>query len=76
VREYFERNQMPEHDLRVLTDLDVREKGVVLRADLDVDTDSTVGIRLLAIKSSVDYVFKEKARKVVIIGHRKRPEGF
>ena len=67
---------MPEHDLRVLTDLETKEKAVVLRADLDVDTDAISGIRLLAIRSSVDYVFEKKARKVIIIGHRKRPEEF
>jgi phosphoglycerate kinase len=67
---------MPEHDLRVLKDLDVAGKTVVLRADLDVDTDSTVGIRLLAIRGSVDYVFEKGAMKITIIGHRKRPEGF
>lgn len=67
---------MPEHDLRVLTDLDAQEKAVVLRADLDVDANSTLGIRLLAIKDSIDYVFEKKARKVIIIGHRKRPHKF
>lgn len=68
--------QMPEHDLRVLKDLDVREKAVVLRADLDVDTDTTLGVRLLTIHYSVGYVFQHGASKVTIMGHRKRPEGF
>lgn len=67
---------MLEHDLRVLTDLDTQEKAVVLRADLDVDADTTLGVRLLTIRHSVDYVFQHGASKVTIIGHRKRPEGF
>lgn len=63
-------------DLRILGDLDFSKQPVViLRADLDVDPGPTLGARLSAIRLSIDYVLRRGAERVVIIGHRGRPEG-
>lgn len=62
-------------ELRVLRDLDVKDKAVILRCDLDVPPDVTAGIRLFTIRPSVDYLFDNGAKRVTIIGHRGRPKG-
>lgn len=62
--------------LRVLRDLDVLGKLVILRADIDADPNNTASIRLLTIRPSVDYLFDKGAKRIIIIGHRGRPNGF
>ena len=59
-------------NLPKLTDIDVAGKKVLVR--LDLDTDHKDSIRLTSSKETIDYLVSKKA-KVIIIGHRGRPEG-
>lgn len=63
------------NELRILRDLNVKNKLGILRSDLDVAPNETAGIRLVSIRPSVDYLFDNGAKRVTIIGHRGRPEG-
>lgn len=58
-------------NLPKITDLDVVGKPVIVRMDLDVDDDYT---RLELAEETLDYLVAQKAR-VIIIGHKGRPEG-
>src|SRR3989344_1678476 len=58
-------------DLPKLEGLDVSGKKVIVRMDLDVDDDYT---RLEFAEETLDYLVSHKAR-VIIIGHKGRPEG-
>ncbi|MFI5241042.1 MAG: phosphoglycerate kinase [Microgenomates group bacterium] len=57
-----------------ITDLDVSGKRVIVRADLDVGQVSENDIRLKSILPTLEYLLEKKS-KVIIIGHRGRPEG-
>lgn len=59
-----------------LTELDVKKRKVLLRLDLDVaDSELNVGnLRLRSSLETLNYLISEES-KVVIIGHRGRPEG-
>lgn len=59
-------------DLPKLTDLDVSNKKVLVRADLDVDV--TESYRLEALLPTLKYL-SSKSSKIILIGHRGRPEG-
>ena len=73
--------------MRVLSDIDVSEKRVFVRADLDVPFEQstinnqqlTIGAgeatRLTNLKSTVDYLFEHQASKIIIAGHIDRPKG-
>lgn len=63
-------------DLPRLTDLDVSERKVLLRLDLDLsDQEISVGnLRLRSALETLNYLISEGA-KIVIIGHRGRPTG-
>lgn len=61
-------------DLPKLQDLDVANKKVILRGDLDVDNPTEEDIRLIAVAETVGYLSRKDA-KVIVIGHRGRPEG-
>ncbi len=59
-------------NLPKITDLDVSNKKVLVRADLDVDTSETY--RLETLLPTLKYLFS-KSSKIILIGHRGRPEG-
>src|SRR3989344_5525532 len=69
--------------MKLLKDLDVKNKRVFLRADLDVPLDgldhihqkldSDTATRLTNIKDTVDYLIREGAKQIVIAGHIDRP---
>jgi len=59
-------------NLPKLVDLDVSNKKVLVRADLDVDTNETY--RLEALLPTLKYL-SSKSSKIILIGHRGRPEG-
>jgi phosphoglycerate kinase len=58
-------------NLTKLSDLDVSGKRVIVRMDLDVEDDYT---RLEFAEETLDYLVKKRAR-LIIIGHKGRPEG-
>jgi len=57
-----------------LQDLQVANKKVILRADLDVDNPNENDVRLKTVSETVKYLSGRDA-KVIIIGHRGRPSG-
>lgn len=59
-------------NLPKVIDLDVTNKRVLVRADLDVDTSETY--RLEALLPTLKYL-SSKSSKIILIGHRGRPEG-
>lgn len=63
-------------DIPTLENTDVKKRRVVLRLDLDLsDEEINVGnIRLRSAIETLNYLISEEA-KIVIIGHRGRPEG-
>ena len=58
-------------NLPKLENLDISGKRVIVRMDLDVDDDYT---RLEFAEETLDFLVKNKA-KIIIIGHKGRPEG-
>lgn len=56
-----------------ITDLDVAEKRVILRLDLDINPDPN-DLRIKASQKTLDYL-KEKNCQITIIAHKGRPEG-
>lgn len=58
-------------NLPKLDNLDIKGKKVLVRLDLDVDEDYT---RLEFAESTLDFLVKKMA-KLIIIGHKGRPEG-
>lgn len=63
-------------NLPKLSDVVVKDKIVLVRADVDVGETLEVGddVKLLTNKKTLEYLVDQKA-KVIIIGHRGRPEG-
>lgn len=59
-------------NLPKLNELDVNGKKVIVRADLDSPGENSV--RLQSLLPTLQYLLKNKA-KVIIIGHRGRPDG-
>ena len=59
-------------NLPKLTDLDVSNKKVLVRADLDIDVTETY--RLEALLPTLKYL-SSKSSKIILIGHRGRPDG-
>src|SRR3990170_1903305 len=59
-------------NLPKLEDLDVNGKRVIVRMDLDVDEDYT---RLEFAEETLDYLLVGKMARLIIIGHKGRPEG-
>lgn len=65
--------------MKVLADIDVAQKRVFLRADLDVQV-SDVGfqasdaVRLLSLKPTIDWLLAHGAKQIIIAGHIDRPE--
>lgn len=59
-------------NLPKLTDLDVAYKRVLVRADLDIDVTETY--RLEALLPTLKYL-SSKSSKIILIGHRGRPQG-
>jgi phosphoglycerate kinase len=70
--------------MKLLRDLDVKDKRVFLRADLDVPLggleqiqhklESETATRLTNLKGTVDYLVREGASQIIIAGHIDRPE--
>jgi 3-phosphoglycerate kinase len=62
-------------NLLKLSDLDFENKKVIVRGDLDVNPDDThTDRRLTVLAPTLQYLIDKKA-KVILIGHRGRPEG-
>lgn len=71
--------------MRLLKDLDVKDKRVFLRADLDVPLDNLQQVhnkletetatRLTNLKKTVDFLVGNGAKQIIIAGHIDRPEG-
>jgi phosphoglycerate kinase len=59
-------------DLPKITDLDVSGKKVLVRADLDIDIGENY--RLEALLPTLKYL-SSKSSKIILLGHRGRPEG-
>ena len=59
-------------NLPKLTDLDVANKKVLVRADLDIDVGEDY--RLCALLPTLEYL-SSKSAKIILLGHRGRPEG-
>jgi len=62
------------HNLPKISDVDVENKKVIVRGDLDISVFSEKDIRLQRLVSTLKYLIGKKA-KVVLIGHLGRPEG-
>jgi phosphoglycerate kinase len=65
-------------DLPKLTDLDIKGKRVVIRADLDVDVTQGSKLkaqnsRLMTLIPALKYLHEHGAKKIIVIGHRGRP---
>ena len=60
-------------NLPKLTDLDVANKRVLLRLDLDNDPNSN-DLRIKASAETLNYL-KDNGAEIIIIGHRGRPDG-
>lgn len=58
-----------------LQDLDIREKRVLLRLDLDTDDISLADYRLQSSVETLDYLKNNGAEEIVILAHRGRPGG-
>ncbi|HLD92040.1 MAG TPA: phosphoglycerate kinase [Patescibacteria group bacterium] len=61
-------------NLPKITDLDVTNKKVLVRLDLDIKKFNEEDLRLKASVKTLDYL-KDKASEIIIIAHRGRPEG-
>ena len=57
-----------------LTDANVKDKRVIVRADLDFDPTDLNNLRLTSLTPTLDYLKQENC-VITIIGHRGRPEG-
>jgi 3-phosphoglycerate kinase len=57
-----------------ITEADLKDKRVLLRADLDVDQPNDKDQRLIVTSQTVKFLL-EKGAKVIILGHKGRPEG-
>jgi len=60
-------------DLPQLKDLDTVGKRIIVRADLDFEPDEE-NLRFKALIPTLDYL-KEKNAKIILIGHKGRPQG-
>jgi len=61
-------------ELPKLTDLEIYGKRVLVRADLDFDPHDRENLRLKTLTPTLDLI-KEKGGKIILLGHRGRPEG-
>ncbi len=61
-------------NLPKLTDIDVKNKRVLLRLDLDIKEFNENDLRLKASNKTLDYL-KENSCQITIIAHRGRPDG-
>lgn len=55
-------------------DFDLKNKRVIVRADLDVDPNNLNDLRITSLTGTLDYLKQENCI-ITIIGHRGRPEG-
>lgn len=61
-------------NLTTIDQLDLEEKKVILRADLDVDLESDTK-RLEVLLPTTNKLLEKNVFKIIIIGHKGRPEG-
>lgn len=61
-------------NLPQLKDADLKDKKVIVRADLDFDPSETDSLRLTSLYPTLDYL-KGQNSQIILIGHRGRPEG-
>lgn len=57
-----------------LKDLDLKDKKVIVRVDLDVNPTKLDDLRITALTPTLDYLKSQNAQ-ITLIGHRGRPEG-
>ena len=63
-------------NLRVLSDISVFGKSIIFRADLDVSPEEAEdSLRIKTLKNTTDYLSDGGAKRVILIGHRGRPQG-
>lgn len=67
-------------ELPTLDSIDVKRKRVLLRLDLDVDIDKDTDkvsedYRLKAAIPTIKYLLEHECGRIIVIGHRGRPEG-
>src|SRR3990170_1546964 len=68
--------------MKLLSDIDVSQKRVFVRADLDVpikeftvkSSQYSGATRLTNLKNTIDYLYKQGASKIIIAGHIDRPQ--
>src|SRR5579859_7275272 len=60
--------------LKKIINLDIQDKRVIVRADLDFDPTDLNNLRLTSLTPTLDYLKSQNA-VITIIGHRGRPEG-
>src|SRR5260221_14771048 len=61
-------------NLPKLTDFDLKNKRVIVRADLDINPTDLNNLRLTSLTPTLNYL-KSQNCIITIIGHRGRPEG-
>lgn len=61
-------------NLPKVNDSDLKDKRVLVRADLDFDPSDSENLRLKTLIPTLDLI-KEKGGKIILIGHRGRPDG-
>lgn len=61
-------------NLPKITDFDVTSKKVIVRGDLDISELTTEDLRLKSLIPTLKYLQEKKAR-IILVGHRGRPEG-
>lgn len=61
-------------DLPKLSDSDIKNKKVIVRADLDTDPDNLTDLRIKSLTETLDYL-KDQNAQITVIGHRGRPNG-
>lgn len=61
-------------NLPKLSDFDLKDKRVIVRADLDTDPNNLNDLRIQSLTPTLDYL-KNQNCVITIIGHRGRPEG-
>jgi len=58
-----------------VSDLNFENKSVLIRMDLDIDPESKNNLRLESVKPTIDLISKNRVAKIVVLGHRGRPQG-
>jgi len=55
--------------LRTPKDWEIRNKRVLLRIDINVENFNKSNLRLRSIKPTIDFLFHNKAKQIILISH-------